>query len=183
MQAVPFILMAAGGATQAYGTYQQGKYANAEARENARLEEINTAMEAGKARRDYERLQGVTRRTLGSLTAATANNGVSLSSGSSEDIYRDSAVQLELDARNAQYEQAQISAVGASRATSLRKAGSNAKKSATLGAVGGLLTTAGSMMSMGGGAKSSVKNSNVYKAAPAYNRGGSSATLMSLSGN
>jgi hypothetical protein len=77
-------------------------------------------------------------------------NGVSSSSGSAEDIYRDSAIQLELDARNAEYNQIAVSSTGAMNADSLRKYGANAKKAALLTGVGQALSSIGSVASMAG---------------------------------
>ena len=186
MQAIPLVLMAVGTAASTYGTYQQGQATQDELRTNARYTEMNAAMEAGKLRREFEARSGVTRRTLGTITPMFAANGVSLASGTAEDIYRDSAVQLELEARNAQYDQNQVSVTGAASAKSMRIAGGNAANSATWGAGGQLLTGIGSMYgtySTNLKTGTSSRSPAMAKKAPASGRGTFSPTLMTLSSN
>jgi len=146
------VAMAVGGGVQAYGAYEEGKNANDEARENARITRINASVEAYKARREAERFGGIKRRTLGAIKSMFASAGVAGSSGSAEDVSMDSAIQLELDQRNAVYRQTSVTQAGEAEAKNLIKAGKNAKRAGLLTAVGKGISTVGSVYSMGSAA-------------------------------
>lgn len=146
---VAMAAMIIGGATKAYAGYEGARAERSERFAQARVEQVNASIEAYQARREAERLAGVKRRGLSTLRANFAANKVASYSGSAEDITFDTAVQLELDERNARYRQTAVTQVGAERAKNLRKSGKAAYNSGILTTIGSAVSTAGSAYAMG----------------------------------
>jgi hypothetical protein len=140
--------MVVGAGTKAYAGYEGAKNTRKESEANAYVEELNTAIEASRWRREAEKIGSNIRRTVGSLKTMFAANHVGLGSGSAEDIMRDSVVQMELDRRNAQHSQSMVSLTGAERAKNIRRSGKAAYQSQMLGTIGGLFGDAASIASM-----------------------------------
>jgi hypothetical protein len=111
-------------AAGAVGTYFQGKgdAKNLDARANQTLAETGAAEQA-------QRRQST--QALANMQAAQAQSGVV--GGSTADVYRQSAIDAELDALNIRYE-------GYSRASALKQQARATKKAATASAILGLVS-------------------------------------------
>lgn len=120
----------------AYGSLSQGKSDEEEANYNARVEELNAAMEGAIARREAQQIRSQGRRNLGTIDTIIGNSRLIISSASAEDIRRDTSIQLEMDAQDALHKQTIASTVGAQSAASLRASGSNRRSASRLTAAG-----------------------------------------------
>jgi hypothetical protein len=129
----------------AYSSYQQGKYAEKVARNNAIAAEYQ-AQDAERRGQIEERQVRLRAAQLGGQQrSALAANGVQLGSGSALDVLSDTAMMGEADALTARHN-AQMEAWGyRAQASNYRAEGAGARAAGTSNAVGSLLGGAGSV--------------------------------------
>lgn len=150
---------AIGTGISAYGSYQQGQAASKAASYNAQIAENNRtiaeqnaeyATRAGIAKAEQESLAG--RSALGKIKARQSASGVTVASSSSEDVVEGAREANVLDVANV-VQNAQLQAYGyksqamnfEAGANLARIEGANARRAGTLGALGTLLSGAGSL--------------------------------------
>ena len=137
------ILMIAGTAISAYGQYQAGvqaqkagDYQASIARQQAQVAQQKAAFEATKLRERGERLKA-------SQRTGYAGRGISLSSGTVEEVLTDTAGDIKLDELAILYGGSMEAQGLHSQAQYSEWAGKQKKKAGTIGAIGSLLTGAG----------------------------------------
>lgn len=86
------------GAMSAYNQYQQGKYESSVAKQNAQVAEAQADDAINRGNIDADRRRSQMRQQLGTQAATMAASGGDLSSGSSLDIFGDTAQFGQLDA-------------------------------------------------------------------------------------
>lgn len=157
--------MAVAGAFSAYQSNQQGKYQQAVANQNARMQERNASMQADQAR--DARARGViageeqrdrARQIAARQATSLAGSGLDISSGTSLDLFAETATLGEYDAQVAEnnaareafgYDFQSTNSRYGARAT--RSGGRNARAAGRNQAFGTLLTTGANVASMGMG--------------------------------
>lgn len=145
-------MVVAGGMVSAYGSIQEGKAQNRQAKAQAKAVENQVITQRQSAEFDAARIRERNRRIRGSQAAAGAKSGLLVGSGSMGDVMYDSSLQGELDVLSTMYRSQTNAAAGFSQATMLRQAGKDAEKLGKLNAGTTLLTAGGQAMSMYAGA-------------------------------
>lgn len=142
---------AASGAFSAYQANEQGKYQQAVAERNAKMQE-NQATDArargvvaGEEQRDRARQMGARQATQ------LAGSGLDISSGTSLDLFAETATLGEYDAQVVENNAAREAFGFSTRAEETRMSGENARSAGRNRAVGTLLTTGANAASMGMG--------------------------------
>lgn len=146
---IALAVTAASGAFSAYQSNQQGKYQQAVAERNAKMQE-NQATDArargvvaGEEQRDRARQVGAQQAT------ALAGSGLDISSGTSLDLFAETATLGEYDAQVAENNAAREAFGFTNRAETTRMSGRNARSAGRNQAFGTLLTTGAQMAGMG----------------------------------
>lgn len=127
--------MAAGSALSFMGGLSGASAAKRIAKMNAQLIKWEGNLEVVRHRREARML-------VGAQTAAYAKGGVLTTEGTAADVIQDTAIKAESDALAMKYSYKQ-------RAKITRKGGSAQARSMTFGAIGGLFSSAGSIIGMG----------------------------------
>lgn len=149
------VLMVAGTAMSAYGSYQEGKAENEAAKFNANMEEqkAKDAKERGLAdeathARKVAQLKGAQR-------AQWAADGVDLSSGTPSEIFEQTAEWGERDRQTIEHNTEREIWTHRQQANLYRAQGKNAKRAGTIGAFSSILTGSANTMF---GAKAATSN-------------------------
>lgn len=128
------------GAFQAYNQYQTGKYEASVAKQNAKVAEAQADDSINRGNVEAERRRTQMRQQLGTQAATMAASGGDLSSGSSLDIFGDTAQYGELDALTT-VNNAQREAYGYQvQAANYKNQANAARKQGNMGALTTLLT-------------------------------------------
>lgn len=144
MAAAALMLLAAGGALQAYGQYQAGEAENRAAQLNAQVAGQNAALAIQQAAQDERALRVQGRKFLGDMRASYGASGVTME-GSPLEVMKESAAAIELDALNIKYE-GETRALGFRNDARLeRYRGEYAAAAGRLGAAATLLQTSGNV--------------------------------------
>lgn len=132
-------LIAAGTAVGAYGQYQQGQYAMAQGRENARVANIQAedALRRGAIEEDAQRMR--VRQMLGAQRAAIGANGIT-ASGTALGLLSETAQFAEADAMTIRNNAAREAFGFKNEAVQQINQGRNARRAANYGAFSTLLT-------------------------------------------
>jgi len=144
------ITSAATTAAGAVGTYMQGKGEADNLKTMARQTELETG-----AAEEVQRRQAT--RQLGAMQAAQGQSGVV--GGSTADVYRQSAIDAELDALNIRYQ-------GMSKSNALKTQAKATKKAATASAILGLASAGGQLaagMGQAGAYKAKTTPRDTYR--------------------
>lgn len=128
------------GAMSAYNQYQQGKYESSVAKQNAQVAEAQADDAINRGNIEADRRRSQMRQQLGTQAATMAASGGDLSSGSSLDIFGDTAQYGELDALTT-VNNAQREAYGYQvQAANYKNQANAARKQGNMGALTTLLT-------------------------------------------
>lgn len=142
------VAMGAAGGMQAYGQYQSGKFNNAMAEQNAKIQTQAAEDAAGRGAIEANAAKQNAAQVAGSQRAAMAAGGVDVGSGSALDLLSDTARGGELDALIARNNAARESyGLQVSAADSLAR-GRMARQQGNMGAVSTILTTGANVYSM-----------------------------------
>ena len=145
----------AGAGISAYGNYQQGKSAQAMTKHNAKIATTAASNEAATAQQNAIRQREASRRQLSNIRARMAGSGVQQSTGSSLDVLGESASELELQAmdlfRSSDAKQRQYG----NEAAMTTWNGDQTAQAGKIGAIGSLISGAGSFASNYSSSKSS----------------------------
>lgn len=137
------------GGMQAYSQRQSGKFNNAMAEQNAKIQTQAAEDAAGRGAIEANAAKQNAAQVAGSQRAAMAAGGVDVGSGSALDLLSDTARAGELDALIARNNAARESyGLQVSAADSLAR-GSMARQQGNLGAVSTILTTGANVYGMG----------------------------------
>jgi hypothetical protein len=157
MGTIALVTTAAGGVMSAYGQYESGKYQEKVAKNNAIIQQrmAKDALKRGQTAEDRHRDKVAQFKSQQAAKMGAA--GIDLGVGSATDLLADTAMMGELDALTIR-SNAQREAYGHGvQAQNYLSQGELARSQGTYGAIGTLLTTAGSAAGawgkMGGGAK------------------------------
>lgn len=146
---VAMAAMAVAGAMSAYSQQQTGKFNNAMAEQNAKIQTQAAEDAAGRGAIEANAAKQNAAQVAGSQRAAMAAGGVDVGSGSSLDLLSDTARGGELDALIARNNAARESyGLQVSAADSLAR-GRMARQQGNMGAVSTILSTGASVYGMG----------------------------------
>lgn len=146
---VAMAAMAAAGAMSAYSQQQTGKFNNAMAEQNAKIQTQAAEDAAGRGAIEANAAKQNAAQVAGSQRAAMAAGGVDVGSGSALDLLSDTARGGELDALIARNNAARESyGLQVSAADSLAR-GRMARQQGNMGAVSTILSTGASVYGMG----------------------------------